>query len=326
MSLSNGFKEDNRNPSQFWLRFHNGAFEYYDKEKKTNVVIKNEDFTFFLLDDQLMKVSGFIEPKSANVISNEVRSVSDELVVSLYFKGGRKEVILKGPYSEIKDKLPQGAKYAISCYVAIQENILVEGGSEELVIANVEIRGGSLEGWIEFKNKIRSKSEFGVYQVKIENTYQKKRGSVVYEVPVFAFGRKKTQSEVKASLHLDEDLQAYLKDYLDGDPVKRDSDLQRVAGEEVQEFPDDDVPAENLEDDTSFLDFKLKNGKALKEFSVEELEEVYEKGKASNVPEDSLPMVSVRKSIQFKKNQSKNKNPFGTESEIVSDEDDDIPF
>lgn len=350
MSLStDGFK-DARNPCKYWLQFHNEKWEWYNKEKKEAVVLK-ELPPFAVLDKKLMKITGYSEPLNAGISSNEVRSVDDELVVLLYHKGGRKEEKLRGPYKEIKEQLPNGSKFTISMYVAMPESaVSPESESDKLVICNLRIAGGALQGWLDSVKKMSSESELAVRWVEITGYTDHKRGKVEYKAPIFVLSDKKSPADHQATIHLDEDLQAYLKDYLTGKVRSVDEDLQALAGEEDQTVPEDGPPpAENLEElsenDNSFLDVKLASGKLMRDLSLAELRETKKAAEDAGIDSAHKAMVALNKTIAYRTAENDRKiaaevaaakstkaaNPFGLGGEEQSSGDeffdeDDIPF
>ena len=336
MSLStNGFK-DARNPCKYWLQFHNEAWEWYNKDKKENVVLAELPH-FMVLDDRLMKITGYIQPMNAGISSNEVRSSDDTLNVILYHKGGRKEDFKKGSYKQLKDQLPQGAKFTISLYVAmIESQVNPESDSNELVICNLRVAGGVLEGWLDSLKKISNKSELAYRWVFISGYEDKKQGKVEYKSPVFRLGEKKDQAAIRGSIHLDEDLQDYLKDYLAGKVKSEDELAQAAAGEESQEVPEDGpAPTENLdENDDSFLDLRMKSGKTLREHTVAELQAIAKQAEDAGVTVDNPQyggmLKATKAAIRYKQvENAKKANPFGVDNNSDGDgmiDDDDIPF
>jgi hypothetical protein len=198
-----------KNPATKFLNWKSNDqnFSYYDKEKTENVKIELP-FKFLFLD-QLQSVKGWSDALNGQIISNEVKTVSDqELNVVCYHKNVKgeqaKTTIAKGLYSNIKDAVVSaGAKYHKSIYIMLEDGTL----------ANIQLKGASVKEWSEFFNK--NKSRLADEWIEIESAKEDKKGAVKFWTPVFKFKSSLTEIESKMADEtfdvLDNYLQAYLK-------------------------------------------------------------------------------------------------------------------
>jgi hypothetical protein len=202
MSRSNQ-TETNPNPAKMFFKFASskGAFQYYDKEKKENIVVKLP-FRFMVLDT-LSTVGGFSKNINSGFWANEVRNTTtDPLIVRT--KDG---VFAEGLYRD-KIEAPlkaDGGKFVQSIYIAYKDE------SKELIIANIQMMGSALGAWIPFTKANRQELFKGVVTVK--TTVEEKNGANTYQVPVFKIGTVTEPTDAAAKL-LDEELQVYLNEIL----------------------------------------------------------------------------------------------------------------
>lgn len=175
------------NPCKKFLKFSSKKVSYYDKEKKENVEVKTPfEFTALI---QLSAMSGFDEANQCGIYSNEVEKLGEQLMKVVSFKGGD---IACGLYGDIKDKAKgKGARYTASVYG------LLDG---ELV--NLQLRGASLQGWIE--KTPGTKFKVGAYT-------EGKKGAIKYDIPTFEPVSFKDEEEKKAARDALDDL---MKNYL----------------------------------------------------------------------------------------------------------------
>lgn len=197
-----------KNPATKFLSWKSNdkAFSYYDKETQENVIV-NLPFKFLFLD-QLQSVKGWSDALSGQIISNEVKTVSDqELNVVCYHKNAKgeptKTTIAKGLYSQIKDAVVSaGAKYHKSVYV------MLEDGS----LANLQFKGACVKEWSEFFN--RSKKRLADEWIIVESAKDGKKGAVKFTTPDFKFERSISDSESEQADAVFDELDEYLKQYL----------------------------------------------------------------------------------------------------------------
>jgi len=231
------------NPATRWFEWNGekGLVRYYDKEAKRNVDI-GDDFTFLLLD-QLGSVGGWNEASESAIYSNQVRDISQDLLIVKSFKGG---ILAEGVYREIKERVTSrgvGGQYIANCYVAYKDN----GGG--LKIGVVQFKGSSLHAWAEFTKAHRA----DVYKkaIRIKGSVDGKKGRIEFKTPVFHLTDTSPATDA-AAVELDKELQAYLSVYLK--KTKRDQ-VESAAAPHVrdEDVAYDDPPAPEItEDDIPF--------------------------------------------------------------------------
>jgi len=200
--------ETAKNPATKFLNWKSNdkAFSYYDKEKEENVLIQLP-FKFLFLD-QLQSVKGWSDALSGQIISNEVKTVSDqELTAVCYHKNVKgestKTTIAKGLYKDIKDAVVSaGAKYHKSIYVMLEDGTL----------ANIQLKGACVKEWGDFFN--RSKKRLADEWVIVKKVNDGKKGAVKFTTPNFEFERSLTEDESLQADSVFDELDAYLQSYL----------------------------------------------------------------------------------------------------------------
>lgn len=215
-----------KNPATKFLSWKSNeqAFSYYDKDKQENVLVKLP-FKFLFLD-QLQSVKGWSDALSGQIISNEVKTVSDqELNVVCYHKNNKgentKTTIAKGLYSQIKDAVVSaGAKYHKSIYIMLEDGTL----------ANIQLKGASVKEWGDFFN--RSKKRLADEWIVIDSAKAGKKGAVEFTTPEFKFERSLSESESEQADSVFDELDAYLQQYLKKPII---NDIEVVEPEEVEE-------------------------------------------------------------------------------------------
>ena len=215
-----------KNPATKFLSWKSNeqAFSYYDKDKQENVLIKLP-FKFLFLD-QLQSVKGWSDALSGQIISNEVKTVSDqELNVICYHKNNKgeatKTTIAKGLYSQIKDAVVSaGAKYHKSIYIMLEDGTL----------ANIQLKGASVKEWGDFFN--RSKKRLADEWIVIDSAKAGKKGAVKFFTPEFKFERSLSESESEQADSVFDELDAYLQQYLKKPII---NDIEVIDPEEVDE-------------------------------------------------------------------------------------------
>lgn len=215
-----------KNPATKFLSWKSNeqAFSYYDKDKQENVLIKLP-FKFLFLD-QLQSVKGWSDALSGQIISNEVKTVSDqELNVVCYHKNNKgentKTTIAKGLYSQIKDAVVSaGAKYHKSIYIMLEDGTL----------AKIQLKGASVKEWGDFFN--RSKKRLADEWIVIDSAKAGKKGAVKFFTPEFKFERSLSESESEQADSVFDELDAYLQQYLKKPII---NNIEVVEPEEVEE-------------------------------------------------------------------------------------------
>lgn len=223
MSTSNrrsAFATPQANPATKFIEWKSNekAFEYYDKEAQKKVSIPLP-FKFLVLDE-LHSVKGWNDATSSGIYSNEVKFISKEIMTVKPFKGNE---IAKGLYKDIKEKIvAAGVHYVKSIY------IMLEDGS----LANLQLKGSSVQAWGEFTQKTRSR--LPEEWVIVKTAKDGKKGAVKFSMPEFAFERSLSDTENEQADACFDVLEAYLKAYL----VKSEPAIEEVIEDEVE---DDDV-------------------------------------------------------------------------------------
>jgi hypothetical protein len=220
MSLSNPKAV---NPAAKFIEFKGdtGTFQFYDKslEEPKNVTLDMP--LFFIVLDELSTITGWSEKLESNIYSNEVHSLTDEILKVKSFKGG---FTATGKYRDIKDSIvANGGKFTKSVYA------MLITGKDSFELVHFKIVGSSFQGWLE---KTFNTQAFGV---QVKSTYQTKKGKTVYQVPVFEKVNipKDKQNIWDAALEMDKNLQIYLKAYKAGQ-------LEKMEVQEVVENQQDD--------------------------------------------------------------------------------------
>ena len=200
MSRQSEFQTTSSNPTKKYFEWKSDdkCFAYYDKETKQNVKVELP-FKFLTLME-FHTIKGWNDKNQSGVYSNEVKSIGqDELNVRL-FKGNQS---IKGIYKEIKDTIvTMGGHYTKSIYV------MLEDGS----IANVNIKGSSVQSWGDFTQKTRSR--LSDEWIEVANAIELKKGKVEYSIPEFKFATSLSDSKWKFADNAYNQLKSYIDGYL----------------------------------------------------------------------------------------------------------------
>jgi hypothetical protein len=174
------------------------CFSYYDKDKQEKIQIPLP-FNFLVLDE-LHAVKGWNDATQSGIYSNEVKFISKEIMTVKPFKGNE---IAKGLYKDIKEKIVSaGGHYVKSIYIMLEDGTL----------ANLQLKGSSVQEWGLFTAKTRTRLPDEWVQVK--TVKQGKKGAVKFNVPEFTFLRSLSESEAEQADEVFNELEAYLKTYL----------------------------------------------------------------------------------------------------------------
>lgn len=200
MSRQAEFQTTSSNPTKKYFEWKSDdkCFSYYDKETKQNVKVELP-FKFLTLME-FHTIKGWNDKNQSGVYSNEVKSIgNDELNVRL-FKGNQS---VKGVYKEIKDTIiAMGGHYTKSIY------IMLEDGS----IANVNIKGSSVQAWGDFTQKTRSR--LSDEWIEVANAIELKKGKVNYSIPEFKFATSLNDSQCNLADNAYNQLKSYIDGYL----------------------------------------------------------------------------------------------------------------
>jgi len=216
------FATPQSNPATKFIEWKSNekAFEYYDKETQKKVAIPLP-FKFLVLDE-LHTVKGWNDATSSSIYSNEVKFISKEIMTVKPFKGNE---IAKGLYKDIKEKIvAAGGHYVKSIY------IMLEDGS----LANLQLKGSSVQAWGEFTQKTRNR--LPEEWVIVKTAKDGKKGAVKFSMPDFTFERTLSDSENEQADECFDTLESYLKAYL----VKSEPTIEEVNDEPLGNDPDGD--------------------------------------------------------------------------------------
>ena len=219
--------ETAKNPATKFLSWKSNdkAFSYYDKEKEENVLVQLP-FKFLFLD-QLQSVKGWSDALNGQIISNEVKTVSDQEITAVcYHKNVKGEkvstTIAKGLYSQIKDAVVSaGAKYHKSIYIMLEDGTL----------ANIQLKGACVKEWSDFFN--RSKKRLADEWVIIKKANDGKKGAVKFTTPNFEFERSLTEDESLQADSVFDELDAYLQSYLKKPIIQVQEEPEQEEDEDV---------------------------------------------------------------------------------------------
>lgn len=181
-----------------WKSNHQ-KFSYYDKTTQENVFLEMP--VKFLALTRYKTVKGWNQKKEGAIISNEVKSLKDELVVNFYKKGDKQE-IARGVWSDIKETVEMwNGRYTESVYAMMPDGELV----------NLQLSGASLSTWFEFqKNQShRFYDEF----VVVNGFKEGKSGAVTFTYPIFEWGGKMNASQKTLADAADDLVQRYEASY-----------------------------------------------------------------------------------------------------------------
>ena len=208
------FAQPQSNPATMFIEWKSNdkAFEYYDKETQKKVSIPLP-FKFLVLDE-LHAVKGWNDATSSGIFSNEVKFISKEIMTVKPFKGNE---IAKGLYKDIKEKVvAAGGHYVKSIYIMLEDGTL----------ANLQLKGSSVQAWGEFTQKTRKR--LPEEWVIVKTAKDGKKGAVKFSIPEFAFERSLSDAENEQADACFDILEAYLKAYL----VKSEPVIEEVIEEE----------------------------------------------------------------------------------------------
>jgi hypothetical protein len=198
MSRSNP-RIESSNPCKKFIEWNaeKGHFQFYNKETKQDEIINLERFLFL---DNLYTIGGFNPKHKRGIYSNEIHSIKDETLNVRVF--GNDDVSIVGTYSNIKEKLPAGAKFYSSIYLMFNSSIV-----------NIKLKGSALNTWIEFCKSNKSyQLDAIIFKGKSD---LKTNGATKYYDPIFSLAESTPEEDTKA-IELDKELQDYFKGYKEG--------------------------------------------------------------------------------------------------------------
>lgn len=200
-------------------------------------------FKFAVLE-QTRRISGFA-PQGSGIrfYSNEAVEYNDEIRVMRKEGDKPAEEVCKGKYSEIKDKLPQGARLAVQLYVYNPETEQIEC---------ITCQGASLGAFIEFSKKNRIYENY----ITMEKGEEAKNGVVTFFPPEFKVADKYSKEEVEKLDKISDEIGEFLKSIKGVASVdETDQTPSQYDGEQSQEIVEEEKPADTKKVDFNAIPF-----------------------------------------------------------------------
>lgn len=239
------FAQPQTNPATKFLNWKSNdkCFAYFDKDIAESLKDKSPEeikekanvklplpFKFLVLDE-LASVKGWSDSLTGSIMSNEVKYISKEsMTAKCYHKNIKGEKVSTeiaiGIYKDIKEKVNSaGAKYHKSIYIMLEDGAL----------ANIQLKGASVQKWGEFTQK--TKSRLPDEWITVDKAVAGKKGAVTFTTPEFRFLKSLSESEAVLADECFNTLEAFLKTYLS----KSDVVAENVEVPEEEELVHDDL-------------------------------------------------------------------------------------
>jgi len=185
------------NPCKKYIEFKGdkGIWQYYDKEAE-----EKKEFMcpfYFVVLDELSTIKGFSDRHQSGIYSNEVHSLTNEILRVKSFKG---DVSIVGKYSEIKPEIvAAGGKFTKSVYA------LIFNEQFETELVNFQLSGVAFGAWMNVKFNQQ------MHCIKVDGEVEQgQKGSIKYKIPMFQ--RKALPEQIiPKAIEMDKILQDYLK-------------------------------------------------------------------------------------------------------------------
>ena len=181
MSRKSEFTSSYERPATMYLEWSSNdkCFKYWNNDDKENVLVQLP-FTFLVLKE-MHTVKGWHDKSQSGIYANEVKNISSEVIEVKSFKGG---LLAKGIYKEIKEIINNvGGNYVKSIYAMTKDGEII----------NIALKGAAVQEWGEAFNKGRSR--MADEWVTVAAADDRKKGSVKYSVPLFAFDKSLSTKE-----------------------------------------------------------------------------------------------------------------------------------
>lgn len=233
----NDYHDKVQNPAKVFRRWRGGEGKLTNWDGEKDVEMKLP-FKFAILE-QTRRISGFA-PSGTGVrfYSNEAVGYNDEIRVMRKEGDKPAEEVISGKYSDIKEKLPQGARLAVQLYIY---------NPEEDRIEVLTCQGASLGAFIEYSKKNKIYENYTV----ITKGEQAKNGAVTFYPPEFASGADYNNDELEKYREAGKEVQEYLKtltskkvgyDDIDQTPVNYDGEQsQEIVEEKVEDKKEEPI-------------------------------------------------------------------------------------
>lgn len=162
-------------------------------------VTENLPFKFAILE-QSRRISGFAPGTTTTTryYSNETVEYNDVITVMAKTGDAPAVKVLEGKYSDIKPKLPQGARLAIQLYVYVPERDQIEC---------ITCQGASLSAFIEFSKKNKIYENY----IQMEKGEKMTKGTVSYYPPKFTLAEPYDKDTMNKLSEVDKKVIDYLK-------------------------------------------------------------------------------------------------------------------
>jgi hypothetical protein len=220
MSRKSEFTSSYEKPAAMYLEWSSNdkCFKYWNNDDKENVLVQLP-FTFLVLKE-MHTVKGWHDKSQSGIYANEVKNISSEVIEVKSFKGG---LLAKGIYKEIKEIINNvGGNYVKSIYAMTKDGEII----------NIALKGAAVQEWGEAFNKGRSR--MADEWITVAAADDRKKGSVKYSVPLFAFDKSLSTKE---------------NDLADIAYNKLESSLSNRDTRKVESSDDDDFESSNEEVD-----------------------------------------------------------------------------
>jgi hypothetical protein len=296
-----------RNPATKFIKWKGartqGYFYYYDKEiedpKFRNVQLDLGE-GFYILDKDLFSITGFIEPTKTSVMSNEVREITDTLIVKGW-KDKKAEILLQGPYTTLKNVVKDSNiyNYTRSVYIMFRGEL-----------CHLELSGASFATWIK---QVEANAAHVNSIVRHTGNIEKQKGIVEYQEPQWEVGEKADEETWNQVLQLDSTvLQPYLKEY-----------FAKAGASPTAPAPGPDVNEEAF-DIKNWRQYRLPSGSRMCELSSyqirEHLDRLIEVGDVDSVVYNCLSQACVEYNQAVKTWESKKDNAKRPLSDYTAEE------
>lgn len=234
-------------------------FEYYEKKEGGGGENHKVDLSakgFFILECNLMCVTGRNQIGEFSLISNEVRTVDlngnqlEEILTVNKWEGKTKTHFATGTWKDIKEQVnAEDGNYTTTIYAL----------DDRMELVNFQFSGASVSAWFEFQQKFQSQMQ--QHWILVKDWKEGKVGKVTYFSPVFELGEEVSEAEYDIGVKKDAELQEYLDAYM-----KRNAGQKTEEGSET--IKKEVAPAF---DTKKWREFKDPDGKGLGESSIQEI-------------------------------------------------------
>ncbi len=281
MSLTRQAPALSTNPANHFHQFKcgrkQGHVEYYDKEKtdekgNKGVNIKSEFFDkpdqgFFVIESNLMCITGWNDAEKFSLISNEVFNRTLEtgepnkgiLTVTKYPQKGTKSIVAVGTYPQIKEQVVtvMGGSYTQSIY------FMTPGG----MLDHLKISGLAFAEFNKFCED--NVDKLNTHWIYIKEWEEGSKGNVEYKKPIFAVGKEISKADLDKAMDISVKVDEYLDSYM-----KRTQSKGGAPASDNASHPGEDqiAPREEAYDTKKWRDFdKHEGGVPVGAMSVPEL-------------------------------------------------------